>query len=72
MKKKLVINPLPKIFDYVTEDTRPFPPFTYYYCGDLSDFDAIKANRVDACSLPITKIRQIMDFGTLDDLCEES
>lgn len=70
MKKKLVINPLPKIFDVVLEDNRPFPPFTRYFCGTLEQLaNGANENRVSACKLPLGKTRQLMDFGTLDDLC---
>lgn len=69
---KIKINPLPKIFDLVQEDTRPFPPFTTYNCGTLEQLEnGANENRVDACELPATKTRQVMDFGTLDDLCGE-
>ena len=72
MKRKLVINPLPKIFDVIETDNRPFPPFTTYHCGSLTDLLANgRAHVVCAGALPITKIRQQMDFGTLDDFCEE-
>lgn len=72
MNRKIVVNPLPKIFDYVQEDTRPFPPFTFYSCGTLKQLeDGAQENRVDACKLPLGKTRQVMDFGTLDDLCGE-
>ena len=72
MARKLVINPLPKIFDIIEQDTRPFPPFTKYTCGTLAELAAgAHENRVDACKLPLGKTRQIMDFGTLNDLCGE-
>ena len=72
-KKKLVINPLPKILDYVQEDTRPFPPFTRYFSGRLSELlaDPEAYNLVDAGKLPKTSTRQIMDLGKLKNICEE-
>jgi len=72
-KTKLKINPLPKIFDLVQEDNRPFPPFTEYYCGTLEELAAHpdRNNKLNACTLPATKTKQVMDFGTLDDLCED-
>lgn len=73
MKRKLVVNPLPKILDYVQEDTRPFPPFTRFSAGKLSELlaDPENYNKVDACKLPATQTRQVMDFGELKNLCEE-
>lgn len=72
MQDKIVINPLPKIFDRVREDTQPFPPFTQYSCGTLEQLtNGANENRVDACTLPVQRIRRTMDFGCLENLCGE-
>jgi len=72
MKKKLVINPLPKIFDYVIEDTRPFPPFTMYDFGTLEMIEnGALIQEVDLGELPFERCRQLMDFGCLSNLVDE-
>lgn len=43
--------------------------YTTFIAGKMSDMDEGYDNFIDACSLPITSTRQIIDLGTLDELC---
>lgn len=43
---------------------------THMTLGSLADFDANWFDMIDCCELPITTERNILDLGTLDELCD--
>lgn len=70
-------NPITETIDHtgcknnevISGNTLPFAPNTTFIAGKIKDIEDGYDNIIDACSLPITKERQTIDLGTLDELC---
>lgn len=43
--------------------------YTKFSCGKLANLDPDDFNVIDCCVLPRTQTRQLLDFGTLKDIC---